>query len=70
MPTSLLQRFSRSRRNFLRQLGSFGAALPASALLTKCNSHCSSEISSQACRSKSENNSADFAFTDVTRKRD
>src|SRR5882757_8112108 len=67
MATSLLQRFSRSRRNFLRQLGSFGAALPASALLTQMQQAIALQksVSGPAAR-KSENNSADFALTDVT----
>src|SRR5258707_4483214 len=67
MPTSLLQRFSRSRRNFLRQLGTFGAAVPASALLTQMQQVIALQKSvHRSAARKSVNNSADFAFTDVT----
>src|SRR6266478_548436 len=67
MPTSFLQLFSRSRRDFLRQLSSFGAALPASVLLTQMQQAIALQKSvPRSAARKSENNSADFAFTDVT----
>jgi hypothetical protein len=67
MPTSFLQRCSRSRRDFLRRLASFGAVVPASALLTGMQQAIALQKSvPKPTAPKSENKSADFAFTDVT----
>jgi len=67
MPTSFLQRFSRSRRDFLRQLGSFGAVVPASALLTGMQQAIALQKSvPKPTAPKSDSKSADFAFADVT----
>ncbi len=67
MPTSFLQRFSRSRRDFLYRLASFGAVVPASALLTGMQQVIALQKSvPKPTASKSEGKSADFAFTDVT----
>ena len=67
MPTSFLQRLSGSRRDFLRQLGSVGAAVPASALLTGMQQAIAFQKSPATPNGrKSESNSADFVFTDVT----
>jgi len=58
--------FSRSRRDFLRRLGSFGAVVPASALLTGMQQAMALQKSTAApAGRKFGNSSADFAFTDV-----
>src|SRR6266481_4668299 len=67
MPTSFLQRFSRSRRDLLHRLASFGAVVPASALLTGMQQAIALQKSApKPTAPKSESKSADFAFTDVT----
>ena len=66
MPTSFSQGFSGSRRDFLRRLGSFGAVIPASALLTGIQQAIPLQKSpSASARRKPDSNSADFNFTDV-----
>jgi enediyne biosynthesis protein E4 len=58
--------FSRSRRDFLCRLGSFGAVVPASALLTGMQRAMALQKATAApAGRKSGNNSADFSFTDV-----
>src|SRR5882762_6801361 len=67
MPTSFFQRFSRSRRDFLRRLASFGAVVPASALLTGMQQAIALQKSvPKPTAPKSGSKSADFSFTDVT----
>src|SRR6266853_246256 len=67
MPTSFFQRFSRSRRDFLHRLASFGAVVPASALLTGMQQAIALQKSiPKPTAPKSESKSADFTFTDVT----
>jgi hypothetical protein len=67
MPNSFLQRFSGSRRDFLRRLGSLGAVAPASALLSRVQQAVALQKSPGASANrKSQNSSADFAFIDVT----
>ena len=58
--------FSRSRRDFLRGLGSFGPVVPASALLAGIYQATAPQKSTAAPAGRnSGNKSADFAFTDV-----
>src|SRR6267142_2320935 len=67
MPTSFFQRFSRSRRDFLHRLASFGAVVPASALLTGMQQAIALQKSvPKPTAPKSGSKSGDFAFTDVT----
>jgi hypothetical protein len=67
MPTSFLQRFSHSRRDFLLRLASFGAVVPASELLTRMQQAFALQKSvPRPAARRSESNPANFAFTDVT----